>query len=117
MKPALRRLLSPDVDDLVGYVPENPDDFGFLLQIMAGPQGLDGEESFDIVVCSPRWLSRLLEERPVFGRNHLFMAAYEYDSLEAFVIGFLEECEGENWREVAHAIGRFAKWEFEDYVE
>lgn len=116
MKPVLRHLHSPDVEDLRRYAPVDPVDFGILLQIMAGPKGLEGEESFDVVLCSPRWFSRRLEEYPLSGRHHLFMAVYDYDRLHAFVVAFLDECEGENWREVAEAIGCLGRWEFEGYV-
>ena len=116
MKPALRRLHSPDIDDLVRYAPENPADFGFLLQIMAGPEGGEGEESFDVVVCSPQWMLRRLGAGPVSGRHHLFMATYRYDKLHSFVRAFMDQCEAENWRDVAQALGRLGKWEFEDYV-
>jgi hypothetical protein len=116
MKPVLRRLHSPDVHDLVRFAPTDPSDFGFLLQIFAGPEGEEGEESFDVVVCSPGWISRQLEAGPLSGRHHLFVAVYDHEKLLAFVRTVLDQCEGETWRDVAQAVGRFAKWEFEDYV-
>jgi len=54
----IKRLHSPDVYDLATFAPDDPEDFGFLLQIMAGTLGSEGEESFNVVVCTPRWVSR-----------------------------------------------------------
>ena len=56
LRAALRGLHSPDISDLRTYRPERPDEFGFLLQVFAGPEGQEGEESFGVVVCTPKWL-------------------------------------------------------------
>lgn len=115
MKPVLRGLHSPDVQDLVGGV-QDPDDFGFLLQLLVGPENQEGEESFDVVVCSPKWFSRRLEDAPVSGRHHLFMKRYDYSMLERYLVDFLERCQGDSWAEVARLVGRLGAWEFDDYV-
>ena len=59
----LKALHSPDVLDLVGFQPQQS--FGFLLQAMIGPLGADGEESFDIMVCTPEWFSAEMKENIV----------------------------------------------------
>jgi hypothetical protein len=51
MQAELKRLHSPDVIDLNAFRPNGP--FGFLLQAMVGPQGAEGDEAFDVVVCTP----------------------------------------------------------------
>lgn len=116
-KPSLRRLHSPDVDDLRTYQPEGPN-FGFLLQMMIGPLGSEGEESFDAVVCSPGWLfEQYPSDSPVSGRHHIFMLEYDYAKLLEFIESYLAECSGATWDEVALCVSRFGKWEFEDYKE
>ena len=59
----LRRLQQfPDTDDLANWAPAS-DEFAILVQIMAGPLGSPGEESFDVTVCSPAWVSEPRGER------------------------------------------------------
>ena len=42
MQAELKRLHSPDIYDLTVHSPNQPDDFGFLLQAMIGPAGTFG---------------------------------------------------------------------------
>jgi len=116
IEPEIKRLHSPDVADLTTYVPEDPTDFGFLLQIIVGPVGREGEESFDVMVCTARWVgSHLGAERILMGRHFLFVDDYDYRRLEKFLREYVAQCSGTTWAEVADRIGRLGKWEFEDY--
>jgi len=118
MNAELKRLHSPDVYNLEDYRPENPEKFSFLLQAMVGPEGKDGEESFDIEVCTPRWLEETYGvEDVVIGRHHLIIREYNYERLIQAIKDFLKQCTGENWNEVAEKVSRLGMWEFEDYVE
>ncbi|MEJ1403456.1 MAG: immunity 8 family protein [Candidatus Sedimenticola sp. (ex Thyasira tokunagai)] len=118
MNPELKRLHSPDVDDLESYRPEVADKFGFLLQAMIGPEGKEGEESFDIEVCTPRWLEETYDvDEIVMGRHHLIVREYNYQRLVKSIQEFLKGCVGEDWGEVAGKVSRLGMWEFEDYVE
>ena len=55
MKAELKRIHSPDAD-LDVYYPEDPENFSLFLQLMIGPEGEDSEESFDILICTPKWI-------------------------------------------------------------
>lgn len=112
----IKRLHSPDVANLMAYVPEDAADFGFLLQILAGPVGTDGEESFDVVVCTARWISNCLgPEGILVGRHYLVVDSYDYRRLEGFLRRYVDECSGSTWEAVAMRLARLGKWEFEDY--
>lgn len=82
MRAEIRHLHSPDIADLARYWPEEPDNFGFLLQLLAGPEGEPGEESFDFLVCTPRWLTETYSaDEIVDGRHTLIMFEYDYPRL------------------------------------
>jgi hypothetical protein len=116
MKAEVRRFHSPDITDLDAHVPPDPTNFGFLLQVMAGPQGASGEESFDLEVCTPEWIAeRLRIDNVLMGRHHLIVADYDWNWISAFITNWVGNCEGETWREVALKVGRLGHWEFEDY--
>ncbi|MGF6489633.1 Imm8 family immunity protein [Pseudomonas frederiksbergensis] len=70
MEAKLKRLHSPDIYNLESYQPDVQDEFGFLLQAMIGPAGEDGEESFDMEVCTPKWIEkRQRVDEVVIGRE------------------------------------------------
>jgi hypothetical protein len=114
----VKRLHSPDVHDLSTFAPEDPDNFGILVQVMAGPAGEQGEESFDVVVCTPSWLSDQLGPADIrMGRHYLLVKQYDYVRLRRFVERFAAQCSGATWQEAALDLGRLGKWEFEGYGE
>lgn len=116
MKPILKRLHSPDAD-VERFTPDDPDNFGLLVQLMIGPEGVEGEESFDVVVCTPQWLEGVAENgRVVSLRHHVLVHHYDLAAIVQFVEEFLSDIEGANWPEVAAIVARLGRWEFEDYV-
>ncbi|WP_187669686.1 immunity 8 family protein [Zestomonas carbonaria] len=118
MNAELKRLHSPDVYDLESFQPENPEVFGFLLQVMVGPEGKEGEESFDIEVCTPRWLENTYGmDEVVIGCHHIIVRKYNYQKIVDAINKFLRKCTGESWSEIAGKVSRLGKWEFEGYAE
>jgi len=116
MKPVIRRFHSPDVFNLQSYVPENPEEFGFLLQLMIGHEGEEGTEAFDVVVCTPKWLlSKHKKDEVLIGRHYLIVFEYDFARIADKLNAFCETCEGVTWPEVAQKLARLGRWEFEDY--
>jgi Immunity protein 8 len=115
----VRSFHSPDVFDLEGYAPEDPDRFSFLLEFTAGADdGSPGGDDFQVVVCTPAWLAGRVEpNRPFWPRHHLLVRSYDWAGIESFVVSYVRGCSGSSWQEVAEKIGRLAHWEFEDYRE
>jgi hypothetical protein len=116
VKPVLKRLHSPDAFDLRNFSPPDPRCFGLLLQAMFGPEHQDGEESFDIVVCTPKWIEMEVERKQVVdGRHHMIVREFDLQQVQSFLVRYANECVGKTWEEAATKLSRLGKWEFEDY--
>jgi hypothetical protein len=116
MKAELKRLHSPDADDLRTFKPSDPANFGLFVEAMVGPAGEDSSESFDIMVCTPAWLGERVErEGPMIGLHHIIVPAYDYDALFNVVQSFCAGCDGDTWNAVGEKVGRLGRWEFDDY--
>lgn len=112
----LRGVFSPDVPDLRSHHPPDDEPWSVFVQLLVGPSGADGEESFGVVVCNGAWLeSRARDQGPVLGRHHLVVASFAWGAVEGFVESYLERCVGETWDDVAQQVARLGHWEFEDY--
>ncbi len=114
MRAAIKRLHSPDVD-IETFVPDS-DDYGFLLQITAGPENEEGEESFDITVCSPKWVARQAEIDGVLSGRH-YLIVTDYSKVKPYIQKYVSNCYGEKWDVIAEKLSRLGHWEFEDYQE
>ena len=118
MRAEIKRLFSSDVEDLEHFVPPDPTTFSVVIRLMAGPQGGDGEESFDFVVCSPSWLETTVNgDEPLLLRHKLLMRSFDFAMLRKFVERFVRGCEADSWDELADKLSRLGHWEFEDYRE
>ena len=99
-------------------MPEDPETFGLLVQAMVGPDGGEGEESFDFVVCTVRWFdAQPFDKGFAWPRHHLFLKRWDYATVERAISDVVRHAEGENWSSVASQIARYGGWEFEDYQE
>lgn len=116
IKPVLKRLHSPDADDLGTVVFGESGRHCILLQAMFGPSEGKGEESFDIIVCDFCWIANQVKrDGIVWPQHHLVVNNFDIKAIHVFLSNFAERCAGETWREVATKLGRLGHWEFEDY--
>jgi hypothetical protein len=81
-----------------------------------GPRDGPGEESFDVMVCTPSWLSRtLLSKGPLVGRHFLILEQMDLSRVKSFLKG-----EVRTWTNLpgpgGGEIGRIGMWEFEDCI-
>ena len=116
LKPVIKAIVSPNIEDLPDYSPEEEDNFGFLLQLLIGLENEQGMESFQIIVCTPKWFAeRYAKDSFVLARNHVMVFNYDYNALIDFINLNVRNSRGESWQEIANKLSRFAYWEFENY--
>jgi hypothetical protein len=112
----IRYLHTPDIDP-DSFVPGDPERFMFLVQMLAGPAGDRGEESFEFLVCTPGWLQdRVGHDGPITGANKVIVDSFDWPALESFFQRMASRCTGTTWRDVATKLSRFGRYEFEDYA-
>jgi len=108
----------PDIEDLTNYPPAQLDNFCFLFRVMVGLVGKEGTESFDIQVCTPKWLlSNMKKDEIICGRHFLIVLAYYFEPILNRIRNLIEACTGNDWDEIAEKVSRIGFWEFEDYKD
>ncbi len=118
MKAKLKYLYNPSISDLSGYCPEDPEKFCILFRAVVGLSDTDGEESFDIQVCTPQWfLSTMKKDDVIPGRHFLIVLTYNFERIYSKIKDFIESCNGSSWNEIAEKVSRIGYWEFEDYSD
>ncbi|MEV6604365.1 immunity 8 family protein [Kutzneria sp. NPDC051319] len=111
----IRYLHTPDID-VDTYAPEDPANFMFLVQLLAGPNDGPGEESFDFEVCTPAWLAdRVRESGPLNGRHLVIVDRFHWPTIRACFERLVNQCTGATWSEVTEKLSRYGHHEFEDY--
>jgi len=78
--------------------------------------GEPGEESFDITVCTPKWL--MASHGPseiLLGLHKIIVFKYDYAALRRFIETNLMRCSGDTWTEAAQKVSLLGQWEFEGY--
>lgn len=118
MRPILKGFHSDAIiQPLSEYFPEDEENFGFWARIVVGEIKLGGEESFDIMICTPLWLTKnFAKEDVIFGKNYLIVFEYNYNRIFNKIKNYVENISGDSWEEIGNKINRIGKWEFEDYI-
>jgi len=113
MKASLRSI-GCDWLDLSNYQPEQDDCFQFLAHLCIGPVGEEGINHFDVFICTPEWLCKH-HWVPELMRHTLLVRKYDLDEITKTITDYIDQCEGNDWMEIAQKLSRVFAWEFEDY--
>lgn len=82
--------------------------------MMIGPEGSEGEESFDLLVCTPKFLESE-QKMPMFGRHVLIVGHYDFSQISKVIEDYCNTLDESDWSGLASKLSRIAHWEFEDY--
>lgn len=116
MHATVKRICTIDGHDPAEYKPGEPDRFAVALRLFVGPSPGEGEESFDVTICTPLWLQDRCElDGSVFGRHYIVVLAYNFGFIHRVLVKLVERYSAPTWQEVATKVGRIGSWEFEDY--
>ncbi|TAK22338.1 MAG: hypothetical protein EPO26_11595 [Chloroflexota bacterium] len=116
MMAIVRSIHSPDLLDMRAQQPVDPGNFRILVQALIGPEDSDAADSFEWCICTPRWLeSHLSASRYEFGHGYLVVNHYSYQLIADAIESLCEAQPGTTWAEVAGALGRYGRWEFQGY--
>ncbi len=118
MTSEIKKIISPDIWDFDSYWPADEESFSFMLSVIVGPKSELTEESFDIVVCTPKWfLDKYDVNEMILGRHKLIVFKFDMEKILSRIKRVFDGCSGNNWNEIALKLSRYGHWEFEDYQE
>lgn len=118
MKANVKYYHSPDAFDLEMFCPVDEESFSFLLQVMVGVKNKEGAESFDIVVCTPKWLlENHKKDEVLFGYQKMIVFEYDFHRIKHKIEKYIDGLYGNNWEELANKINMIGHWEFDGYTE
>lgn len=117
MTAELKEVYSLDIEcPLQEFVPEQSDYFELTIRAMFGPVSEDASESFQIQVCTPKWLQARCDDGEIVGGRHtLIVAEFNFTQIRDYLDALGKRCCGSNWTEIAEKLSRYGLWEFEDY--
>lgn len=113
MKTILKSISNDDYD-LGMYYPKDECVFSLRLLLRIGAENSTGADNFDLRVCTPEWLCKH-QWLPELMRHTLLVRKYDLDEITKTITDYIDQCEGEDWMEIAQKLSRVFAWEYEDY--
>lgn len=114
MQAVIRSFESPDLELDLGVPPDLP---SLFLRMLIGPADTEGEEIFDLTVCTPGWLADRVSSGPVSGRHMLIVQSIDLEQIKKFLTAAVAELDEPEWDSLADKLSRIGAWEYEDYQE
>lgn len=117
MKATIKSIYSTDVD-VDTYRPVDPLDDGQWVRLLIGPDDGLGEESFDVLVCTPRWLAREIERDGMqVVRHTLVMERFDLGRAVERLRHEVTRAPGATWQQLLLSLVQIGRWEFDGYPD
>jgi Immunity protein 8 len=116
VRPILKDVVSADAPDLdpAQFVPDDPDCCCLWVMAFIGPDGEPGHDTYQIGVCTPRWLATEAMGRGyAWGRFYLIVPRWDYDLVRRAIDELLAGLEGLDWQSISDRLARYAMSEFD----
>lgn len=105
-KTIIRGYHSPDIDFGTSS-PLDKEAFGFLLQIFVGIDDEQGEECFEVFICTPKWIVQNYSKQTVLiGLHAIIVQEYNYERIMK-AIDELFCTEGEAWEDISRDLNYY----------
>jgi hypothetical protein len=105
---------SPDVD-IYHWVPDEPAEVRFLLEMEIGTTGDERTDIFQVVVATPEGLRAMCPKDVIRERATLILSEYSWGLLKRTCTGIVDRCAASTWNESVLRLQRYFAWEYEDY--
>jgi hypothetical protein len=113
-KPQINSWHSPDVREVWTWVPASLAEVYYLLEIEIGADSTAGD-LFDLMVVSPQAVLNRMQEPVLWGRHHLIVVDYNWQTVKAHILEMAARCDAETWEKSVEKLSRYFHWEYEDY--
>lgn len=116
MRSIINSFICVDHDPLYLYQPEDISMFHFWVEISVGIESEEGEELFQVFICSQKWLEKKIKENTFFiGLYSIIMYEYNYDIL-CSILNKLFCIEGNNYEEISNKLSQIGLSEYQRYI-
>ena len=107
--------------DIPEFAPEDPSYFAVRLQVFVSDVQDGAPDSFDVTVCSPKWLADNLgqferqspgAECVVIGHGLWLQEQWDAEAIAKTIRTLVASVAGDDWRDLANWLGRYIPWEY-----
>lgn len=118
MRAHLKQIVSPDVEALDTFRPDDPTRFLIPVILSIGLEGTDAADDFSTMICSARSLAALAAENKVLaGQAFIIAETWDFPLIRERIAAYCASCEGETWEDILPMLTRLGVWEFENFED
>lgn len=96
------------------WIPENPKNVNFILDMMMGIEGYSEEDNFEVWVTTSQSLKENSKNIDLINGKKIILEEYSWDNLTKEIDNILESCKGEDWNDISKKLAKHFYWEYED---